>query len=105
MGKNCPDPQRAIGVLQRRRVPLRKGERQRIGGAVYKQPSDFFECARIDADGVFVPTGSECAEGVDYSGHKREWGYHPLVVSLANTQEPLFLVNRTGARPSHEGAA
>ena len=35
MGKNCPDPQRAIGVLQRRRVPLRKGERQRIGGAVY----------------------------------------------------------------------
>ena len=70
-----------------------------------QQPSDFFECARIDADGVFVPTGSECAEGVDYSGHKREWGYHPLVVSLANTQEPLFLVNRTGARPSHEGAA
>ena len=40
MGKNCPDPQRAIGVLQRRRVPLRKGERQRIGGAVYKQSAD-----------------------------------------------------------------
>jgi Transposase DDE domain group 1 len=69
------------------------------------QPESFFKVARIDADGVFVPTGSECAEGVDYSGHKRDWGYHPLIVSLANTQEPLFIKNRSGARPSHEGAA
>src|SRR5262249_14495734 len=30
---------------------------------------------------------------------------HPLVVSLANTGEPLFLVNRSGNRPSHELAA
>lgn len=33
------------------------------------------------------------------------WGYHPLVVSLANTGEPLFLVNRSGNWPSAEGAA
>ncbi len=33
------------------------------------------------------------------------WGYHPLVVSLANTGEPLYLVNRRGNRPSSEGAA
>jgi len=33
------------------------------------------------------------------------WGYHPLLVSLANTQEPLYLVNRSGNRPSAEGAA
>jgi len=33
------------------------------------------------------------------------WGYHPLVVSLADTQEVLSLVNRPGNRPSHEGAA
>ncbi len=33
------------------------------------------------------------------------WGYHPLVVSLANTGEVLRLVNRPGNRPSHEGAA
>jgi hypothetical protein len=33
------------------------------------------------------------------------WGYHPLVLSLANTGEVLGLVNRSGNRPSHEGAA
>ena len=27
------------------------------------------------------------------------------MISLANTQEPLYLVNRSGNRPSHEGAA
>ena len=30
-----------------------------------QQPSDFFDCARIDADGVFVPTGSE----IGYTGN------------------------------------
>jgi hypothetical protein len=33
------------------------------------------------------------------------WGYHPLIVSLANTQEPLFIYNRPASRPSHEQAA
>jgi hypothetical protein len=33
------------------------------------------------------------------------WGYHPLVISLAHTGEPLYLVNRSGNRPSSEGAA
>jgi hypothetical protein len=32
------------------------------------------------------------------------WGYHPLVVSLANTAEPLYLLNRSGNRPSSEHA-
>jgi hypothetical protein len=68
------------------------------------QPAVFFEEALIDADGTLAETTGQCKEGMDiaYTG---VWGYHPLVVSLANTQEPLFLVNRSGNRPSAEGAA
>jgi len=62
------------------------------------------QVARIDADGVVVETLGECRQGMDFNGHKKLWGYHPLVVSLANTQEPLFLINRSGNVPSHQGA-
>lgn len=68
------------------------------------QPKEFFEHARIDADGSFVETTGDCKEGADFS-YKKGFGYHPLVVSLANTQEILSLENRSGSRPSHEGAA
>lgn len=69
-----------------------------------RQPEEFFEEAVIDADGVIAETTGECKEGMDLA-YNGKWGYHPLVVSLANTGEPLFLVNRSGNRPSHEGAA
>ena len=72
---------------------------------VWKQQSrEFFDEAVIDADGTLAPTQGECKEGADF-GYDGTYGYHPLVISLANTQEPLFLVNRSGNRPSHEGAA
>ena len=62
------------------------------------------EPAVIEADGTLVPTKGECKEGADFN-YKGEWGYHVLLVSLANTQEPLLLDNRSGNRPSSEGAA
>ena len=69
-----------------------------------QQPAAFFEEAIIEGDGTQVESGGECKQGMDFN-YKGSWGYHPLVISLANTQEPLFLVNRSGNRPSHEGAA
>jgi len=72
--------------------------------AVWKQhPTLTKGTARIDVDGTLVPTTGECKEGMDVS-YKGNWGYHALLASLANTSEPLYLVNRGGNRPSHEGA-
>jgi len=69
-----------------------------------QQPEDFFEHAYIDADGTLAPTDGWCKQGVDIA-YNGVWGYHPLVISLANTCEPLFLLNRSGNRPSHEHAS
>lgn len=60
--------------------------------------------ARIDADGTLNATTGECKEGMDVS-YKGTWGYAPLIVSLANTGEILYAVNRPGNAPSHLGAA
>ena len=68
------------------------------------QSPEFFKQAIIDADGTLASTSGQCKQGMDIS-YDGQWCYHPLVISLANTKEPLFLVNRSGNRPSHEGAA
>jgi Transposase DDE domain group 1 len=69
-----------------------------------EQPPAFFEQAKIDVDGTVVETTGHCKQGMDMA-YNGKWGYHPLLVSLANTREVLRLVNRSGNRPSHEGAA
>jgi Transposase DDE domain group 1 len=68
-----------------------------------QQPFHFFDEAVIDADGTLVATAACCKQGIDI-GYDGTWGYHPLIVSLANTGEVLRIVNRSGNRPSHEGA-
>src|SRR5712691_7624046 len=69
-----------------------------------RQPTEFFDEAILDCDGTLVETTGECKEGMDIA-YDGTWGYHPLIVSLANTGEVMSLVNRSGNRPSHEGAA
>jgi len=62
------------------------------------------EVAYVDVDGTIVPTTGECKQGMDIS-YKGIWGYAPLLVTLANTREALFVVNRPGNAPSHADAA
>ncbi len=69
-----------------------------------KQPDAFFEQATVDMDGHLVKTTGKCKEGMDIA-YDGTWGYHPLMLSLAETGEVLSVVNRSGNRPSHEGAA
>jgi len=75
----------------------------RLTGWGEQEPA-FFEEAIIEADGALASATGECKEGMDIS-HQGEWGYHPRVVSLANTSEPLYRIDRGGNRPSREGAA
>ena len=69
-----------------------------------QQPDSFFDLALIEADGTMVETWGERKEGLGMN-YKGQWGYHPLVMTLANTREVLYLANRSGNRPSHEDAS
>jgi Transposase DDE domain group 1 len=69
--------------------------------AVWKvQPEGFLKEAFIDVDGSIAGTYGECKQGIGLS-YKGIWGYAPLIVSLANTREVLYLVNRPGNVASH----
>lgn len=67
------------------------------------QRGDFREWATLDLDGTLAPTQGEKKRGMGIS-HNGIWGYCPLVVTLANSGEPLYVVNRPGNMPSHWGA-
>lgn len=62
------------------------------------------DIAYIDVDGTMAPTTGSHKQGMHIS-YKGIWGYHPLIVSLANTKEVLYVVNRPGNAVSHQDAA
>jgi hypothetical protein len=68
------------------------------------QPATFLREAVINVDGTICATDGECKQGMDIS-YNGQWGYHPLVISLHNTREPLFIVNRSGNVASHHDCA
>jgi hypothetical protein len=105
--QRIPDPTTAGDFCRRFREPdimdlmnAANRTRKRVWA---EQPPEFFNRATIDADGVLVGTDAECKQGVDF-GYDGTCGYHVLLISLANTAEPLYLVNRSGNRPSQEHA-
>ncbi len=61
------------------------------------------ERALVDLDSHVHPVYGDQKEGADFS-YKGPLAYHPLVISLAETQECLRLINRPGNTPSAEGA-
>jgi DDE family transposase len=106
--QRIPDPTTAGDFLRRFEAAdldtLMRILNQKRVGVWQQQPEAFREQAIVEADGTLVGTTGECKQGMDLS-YNGVWGYHPLLVSLANTNEPLFLVNRSASRPSYEGAA
>jgi hypothetical protein len=103
--QRIPDPTTAGDFTRRFDVPsiLELQEcinrtRQRVW---QKQPKGFLAEAYIDVDGTIAETYGECKGGMNLS-YKGIWGYAPLMVSLANTREVLYLVNRPGNAVSHQ---
>ena len=106
--RRIPDPTTAGDFLRRFDEPalielmeVINDTRERVWA---RQPAAFFERAVVDIDATVAPTLGECKQGMDLS-YKGVWGYAPLIVSLANTREPLYLVNRPGNTPSSKDAA
>jgi hypothetical protein len=106
--QRIPDPTTAGGFCRRfdalKILNLMQGLNHARQTVWKQQPAEFFERAIIEADGTMVETSGQRKEGVGMN-YKKQWGYHPLVVTLANTREVLYIANRSGNRPSHEGSA
>jgi hypothetical protein len=69
-----------------------------------RQPARFRQKAILDVDGTQAATTGQCKAGMDIS-YKGIWGYAPLVITLANSKEPLYLINRPGNATSSSQAA
>jgi len=89
-----PDVIALMEAINAVRPQLWRGRgRERLGSFTY-----------LDVDGTIAPTYGKQKAGMQIS-YKGVWGYAPLIVSLANTKEVLYLVNRPGNVPSHTDAA
>lgn len=106
--RRLPDPTTAGDFLRRFKaanvLTLMEAIQRARSSVWYAQPEVERKLAILDVDGTICETTGECKERMDicYDGR---WGYGPLLVSLANSQEVLYVVNRPANRPSHDGAS
>jgi hypothetical protein len=108
VGARRPPGQTTAGDFLRRFTPEDVGALMEAQNdarlCVWKaQPSRFCAQAIIDIDGTIVPTTGKEKAGADFA-YNGTYGSGPLVISLANTNEILYTVNRAAHRPSHNGA-
>lgn len=103
-----PDPTTAGDFLRR----FDEGSLRALDGAIDKGQEGVWrrrygrrkvDRALVDLDSHVHPVYGDQKEGADFS-YKGSLAYHPLVISLAETQECLRLINRPGNTPSAEGA-
>lgn len=106
--ERIPDPTTAGDFLRRFSamsiIALMNAVNEIRAGLWKRQPPEFRRRAIIDCDGTMTPTEGEKKRGMGIS-YKGIWCYHPLIISLANTDEPLFIVNRPGNATSSDDAA
>lgn len=105
--ERIPDPTTAGDFCRRfdgsKILELMQGINQARQTVWKQQPPEFFKRAVIEADGTMVETSGQRKEGIGMN-FRRQWGYHPLIVTLANTREVLYIANRGGSCASHEGS-
>lgn len=103
-----PDPTTAGDFLRRFSIAdiieLMEAANKTRKKAWKKQPKKFFQKAILNVDGMIAETTGECKQGMDIS-YKGIWGYLPLIISLTQTREALYLINRSGNAPSHLDSA
>ncbi len=106
--RRIPDPTTAGDFLRRfddeqKVLSLMEAINQARAQVWRTRPQVERQQAIIDVDGTVVETTGRSKEKMDMAYDGR-WGFGPLVVSLANSDEVLYAVNRPASRPSHDGA-
>lgn len=103
-----PDPSTAGDFLRRFRPAHLRAVQRVIDQArekVWSQlPRARRRVATIDLDSTIKVVYGECKQGADFS-YNGQWSYHPLLITLMETNELLRTINRSGNAASADGAA